>query len=162
MELPKYTMLFPNKVNPDAYRVQCKLLKLNRYFYFKEYGSEKNALLAATDFSESVIDCLKAKRLKEALLINVLFDGNSIRGLSINNKKRTNHYNLVMRTRVNDRLVLVGERSLKVNTPYHAVEDLFMRALEIHDAEFKRDIRTLYLEARPKMVTKILNRCNIL
>ncbi|MCP3921303.1 MAG: hypothetical protein GY714_01830 [Desulfobacterales bacterium] len=152
-------MLFPNKENPLAYRVQCKLIGLNQYFFYKKYGSKGKALDAAKNCSKSVLERLNAKNLRDELLINILFDGDSIRGLSIINNKRTNHYNLVMRTRVNGKLVLVGERRLKSRNPSYVVEELFMQALWMHEIEMDREIKDLYLVARTKMVDKIIVKC---
>ncbi len=161
MGLPKYTMLYPNKENPQAYRVQCKLIKSNRYFYFREYGSEKNALAEATIESGKVLERLKLRRIKLELMINILFDGDYIRGMTIVNDKRNNGYRLTMYTRIDGKSTLVGDRGLKANSPKEAIEMLFEKALTMHNVKMSHEIKPLYLKAKMNMVDKIIIKCGI-
>lgn len=129
-EIGPYLMLYPNKMKPLAYRIQCKALKENKYFFFKQYGGRENAYKEASLSVDKLIYRLRAKRLREELPINTLFnEDGTIKGLTTYFLQKTGHLSVVIKAKDNGRTKVIAERSLKTNKLVDSVDELFRAKL---------------------------------
>ena len=81
--------LHPNALNPTSWRVQRKSLQVQKYFPFKKHGSPEAAEKAAREFESKLEIRLLAKRERQQLDINQLFDEQGfVRGIGISVGKR--------------------------------------------------------------------------
>ncbi len=80
-------MPHPNKENPERYRVQDKVLGVQKYFSIAKYGEK--ALSMAEEYQQQLNEKRKYREIRLNLGINKLFDSNgSVRGLSRRTRKR--------------------------------------------------------------------------
>lgn len=81
--------LHPNASNPTSWRVQRKSLQVQKYFPFKKHGSMEAAEKAAKQFESKLEIRLVAKRERQQLGINQLFDEQGyVRGIGVSVGKR--------------------------------------------------------------------------
>lgn len=76
--------LHPNKNEPKRWKVQDKVLGVQKYFSFSEFGSQQAALVEAHKFIDNVRERRKARSLRMSLGLNQLFHENGmVRGLVV-------------------------------------------------------------------------------
>ncbi|EOW9487973.1 hypothetical protein ACOCGL_003439 [Vibrio cholerae] len=66
-------MLYPNKTEPTAYRIQDKVLGVQRYFTFSRYGSDQKARQTAKAALEELQRRRRMRELRLELDANQLF-----------------------------------------------------------------------------------------
>ncbi|EQB0495880.1 hypothetical protein ACYAPA_003700 [Vibrio mimicus] len=66
-------MLYPNKTEPTAYRIQDKVLGVQSYFAFGRYGSDQKALQTAKAALEELKRRRRMRELRLELDVNQLF-----------------------------------------------------------------------------------------
>ncbi|EGR3852999.1 hypothetical protein DEH12_16690 [Vibrio cholerae] len=66
-------MLYPNKTEPTAYRIQDKVLGVQRYFAFSRYGSDQKAKQTAKAALEELKRRRRMRELRLELDANQLF-----------------------------------------------------------------------------------------
>ncbi|GLQ70865.1 hypothetical protein CW749_14390 [Vibrio sp. vnigr-6D03] len=88
-------MLYPTKTSPKGYRVQDKVLNVQKYFPFSKFGTPKKAEKSAREFQEQLSEKRKVREIRLTLDVNQIFhaDG-SVKGLS-KRLRRTNNGSVV-------------------------------------------------------------------
>ncbi|BCL72795.1 hypothetical protein TUMSATVNIG1_47670 [Vibrio nigripulchritudo] len=76
-------MLYPTKTSPKGYRVQDKVLNVQKYFPFSKFDSPKKAEKSAYAFQEQLNEKRRVRDIRLSLDVNQIFhaDG-SVKGLS--------------------------------------------------------------------------------
>ncbi len=92
---------YPTKTSPKGYRVQDKVLKVQKYFPFSKFSSPKKAEKSARDFQKQLSEKRRVRDLRLKLDVNQIFyaDG-SVKGLAKRQRRSNGKTIPVLRAQV--------------------------------------------------------------